>query len=410
MSFLINAYREKVAKEKDKRLSEEAGADVAYSTGFLALDFLNGTMVHVKSDTKDYKYYSCGLADGSIVMVIGRSGCGKTTFVEQVAANIVRPFENGLIYEDNIEGGIIETRRCELSGFTPEEIKDRYIVRNSGISNETVFQRIRMIYDLKMANREDLEYDTGMEDIHGNRIYKMVPTVYILDSLAMLSPDNILEDDELGTSMSQTASAKSNSVLFKGIMPYLKSANIIVLVINHIQEEVSINPMQRKKAQLAFLKQGESLPGGKKPVYLSNNVIRLDDATKLKADEAFKIDSGNITMVTLLKSRSNMTGKSVPLIFNPTIGYDPILSLFYFLKNENGLKGAGAYLYLENLPEVKFSQANFKEKYLNDPVLRSEFHKAVVPYLKKLVPEVDEESRAIEQTLASDIMNIANNL
>lgn len=410
MSFLIDAYRQKVAKEKDKRLSEEAGSDVAYSTGFLALDFLNGTIVHVKNTEKDYKYYSCGLADGSIVMVIGRSGCGKTTFVEQVAANIVRPFENGLIYEDNIEGGIIESRRVELSGFTPEEIKNRYVVRNSGISNETVFQRIKMIYDLKMENRTALEYDTGLEDIHGERIYKMVPTVYILDSLAMLSPDNILEDDELGTSMSQTASAKSNSVLFKGIMPMLKSANIIVLVINHIQEEVSINPMQRKKAQLAFLKQGESLPGGKKPVYLSNNVVRLDDATKLKADEAFKIDSGNITMVTLLKSRSNMSGKSVPLIFNPTIGYDPILSLFYFLKNENGLKGAGAYLYLENLPDVKFSQATFKEKYINDPVLREAFHKAVVPYLKKLVPEVNEDSRVIEQTLSTDIMNIANNL
>lgn len=410
MSFLIDAYRQKAGKEKDKRLSEEAGSDVAYSTGFLALDFLNGTIVHVKNEEKDYKYYSCGLADGSIVMVIGRSGCGKTTFVEQMAANIVRPFENGVIYEDNIEGGIIESRRVELSGFTPEEISNRYVVRNSGISNETVFQRIRMIYDLKTENRESLEYDTGLEDIHGNRIYKLVPTVYILDSLAMLSPDNILEDDELGTSMSQTASAKSNSVLFKGITPMLKSANIILLVINHIQEEVNINPMQRKKAQLAFLKQGESLPGGKKPVYLSNNVIRLDDATKLKADEAFKIDSGNITMVTLLKSRSNMSGKSIPLIFNPTIGYDPILSLFYFLKNEGGLKGAGAYLYIDGVPEIKFSQATFKEKYINDPVLRDAFHKAVVPYLKKLVPEVNEESRTIEQTLTNDIMSIANNL
>lgn len=409
-NFLINAFREKVSKEKDKRLSEEAGSDVAYSTGFLALDFLNGTLVHVKNQDKDYKYYSCGLADGSIVMVIGRSGCGKTTFVEQMAANIVRPFESGVIYEDNIEGGIIESRRVELSGFSPDEISSRYIVRNSGISNETVYQRIKTIYELKMADREKYEYDTGLDDIHGDRIYKLIPTVYILDSLAMLSPDNIIEDNELGTSMSQTASAKSNSVLFKGITPMLKSANIIVFIINHIQDDISINPMQRKKAQLAFLKQGETLPGGKKPVYLSNNVIRLDDATKLKADEAFKIESGNITMVTLLKSRSNMSGKSVPLIFNPTIGYDPILSLFYFLKNENGLKGAGAYLYLENYPDTKFSQATFKSKYINDPALREAFHKAVVPYLKKLVPEVDEESRVIEQALSSEIMNIANNI
>ena len=412
MSFLIDAYRSKVSKEKDRRLSEEAGADVAYSTGFLALDFLNGTMVHVKNNEqgKDYKYYSCGFADGSIVMIIGRSGSGKTTFAEQAAANIVRPFENGIIYEDNIEGGIIESRRVELSGFDPEDIKKRYVVRNSGISNETVFQRIRMIYELKTANREALEYDTGLEDIHGERIFKLVPTVYILDSLAMLSPDNILEDDELGTSMSQTASAKSNSVLFKGIVPYLKSANIILLVINHIQEEVSINPMQRKKAQLSFLKQGESLPGGKKPVYLSNNVIRIDDSTKLKSDEAFKIDSGNITMVTLLKSRSNKVGKSIPLVFNPSIGYDPILSLFYFLKSEGAFKGAGAYLYLDGYDNKKFSQGTFKEKYLNDPELREAFHQAVVPYLKKLVPEVDEHSRSIEQSLSGDIMKIANGI
>ena len=69
---------------------------------------------------------------------------------------------------------------------------------------------------------------------------------------------------------------KSNSVLFKGIASYLKSANIILLVINHIQDEITINPMQRKKSQLAWLKQGETLPGGKKPIYLSNNIIRLD--------------------------------------------------------------------------------------------------------------------------------------
>ena len=115
-------------------------------------------------------------------------------------------------------------------------------------------------------------------------------------------------------------------------------------------------------------------------------------------------------MLTLLKSRSNISGKSIPLIFNPSIGYDPILSLFYFLKDEGGLKGAGAYLYIDGLPEVKFSQATFKEKYLNDPALREAFHHAIVPYLKKLVPEIDETSRTIEQSLSSDIMNIANGL
>lgn len=410
MGLLKDRYVAKISKEKDKRLTEEAGSSVRYPTGFSAFDFLNGTIVHVKSDTEDYKYYSCGLIDGSIIMVIGRSGCGKSTFVEQVAANIVRPFKEGLVFVDNIEGGITESRRCELTGFSSKEIQERYTIRESGISNETVYQRIKIIADLKLANRSDYEYDTGLKNIHGEPIKKLVPTVYILDSLALLSPDNIMEDDELGTSMSQTASAKSNSTLFKGITPVLKSANIILLIINHIQEDISINPMMRKKASLAFLKQGESLPGGKKPVYVSSNVIRLDDATKLKADETFKIDNGNITMATIVKSRSNTAGKSVPLIFNPSIGYDPILSLFYFLKSENGLSGAGAYLYLPEYPDVKFSQSTFKEKYLSDEGLRNAFHKAIVPYLRSLIKESDEQRPPMEQQLTNEIMDLANNI
>ena len=40
----------------------------------------------------------------------------------------------------------------------------------------------------------------------------------------------------------------------------LKTANIILLIINHINQKVSINPMQRTKAQVGYLKVDETLP------------------------------------------------------------------------------------------------------------------------------------------------------
>ena len=165
-------------------MKKETNADVMYPTGFLSFDFMNGRVVHVKTETKDFKYNSIGIVDGSMVMVIGRSGCGKTTFIRQSAAEIVRPFETSCIYDDNIEGGITESRNRKLMQMSVEEIKDRYIPRNEGINAENFYKRIKSIHDLKLENYSDYEYDTGLFSEDGEPIYKLEPTVYILDSLA----------------------------------------------------------------------------------------------------------------------------------------------------------------------------------------------------------------------------------
>ena len=64
MSLLADCFREQMKKSKDYRMSSEAEFDVAYPTGFLALDFLNGTMIHVQSNEKNYKY-NTDLVDNS---------------------------------------------------------------------------------------------------------------------------------------------------------------------------------------------------------------------------------------------------------------------------------------------------------------------------------------------------------
>ena len=61
--------------------------------------------------------------------------------------------------------------------------------------------------------------------------------------------------------MSATAAAKTNAAIFKRIIPLLNRANIILMVINHINEKVEINPMMKSKAKFNYLKQNESIPG-----------------------------------------------------------------------------------------------------------------------------------------------------
>jgi hypothetical protein len=76
-----------------------------------------------------------------------------------------------------------------LSGFSEQEYKDRYIIRNTGINAENLYKRIKMIHDLKVQNPQQFLYDTGHRDLSGNPIMKMEPTIYIIDSIALLMPE-----------------------------------------------------------------------------------------------------------------------------------------------------------------------------------------------------------------------------
>ena len=257
---LADSFREKVSKLKDYKMKVETEFSVGYPTGFLNYDFKNGTVVHVHSENRNMKYYSIGVTDGSMIMVIGRSGSGKTTWVTQAAANIVRPFKSSCVFFDSIEGGITENRLELLTGYKGEELKKKFIGRNTSITAENFYERIKMINDIKTEDRVEYEYDTGLFDTNGNRIMKLEPTVYILDSLALLMPEKYTEEEDISGQMSATAAAKMNSMLFKRIIPMLKTTNIILFIINHINQAISINPMMKSKAQVSYLKQSETLP------------------------------------------------------------------------------------------------------------------------------------------------------
>ena len=407
MGLLAERFRAQMAKTKDPRM-EEAVADVMYPTGFLPFDFLNGYKVHVKSDTQDFWYSSVGIVDGSSTMILGRSGSGKTTIALQMAANIIRPFPEATIFYDDIEGGSNDTRRELLTHFTPEECQQRIIYRNTAVSAENFYKRIASIYEIKMNNRADFEYDTGKLDSQGNKIYKLIPTVYILDSLALLTPEKLTEEEELSGQMSTTATAKTNTAVFKRIIPKLKAANIILFTINHINDKIEINAFTHSKAQISFLKQGETLPGGKAALYLANNMIRVDDGAKLKETDGLGIN-GKIVDFEIIKSRTNAAGRSVPMVFDFTSGFDDILSLFMFLKSTGAII-TGATCYLRGHEDMKFRQRDFKNKLFNDPEFAKAFNEVARAELETLLgnPEVEDQKNITQpnQAIINSILGL----
>ena len=406
---LATLFRQKVNSLKDYRMKNEIEQNVSYPTGFLGFDYLNGTVIHVKSDDMDFTYNSVGIVDGSMVTVIGRTGCGKTTWIMQSAGEIIRPFPTSCIYHDDIEGGIVQSRKEMLLKMRGKELEEHYIARNSGITAENFYERIKMIHDLKMENREAYEYDTGLFDEMGNRIYKLEPTVYILDSLALLMPEKYADEEELSGQMSTTAAARTNASIFRRIIPMLKAANIILFVVNHISQKIEVSLFSHSKAQTAYLKQDESVGGGRVALYVSNLLIRMDDNTKLKETEGFGVH-GIVVEVTILKSRTCAAGRSVNLIFDYDRGFDKELSLLILLKELGVVVMKGAYMSFVNNEEIgKFTNKNFKEKLRDDEEFRKVFVEQALIGLNMIITKPEESVFDNNTTdITSDILSINN--
>ena len=394
-SILLAGYRKSIGKI-DKKIREATG-DVAYPTGFLTLDYLNGAMIHVKNSEKnmDFSYPSVGVLDGAGTMLIGRTGCGKSTLMLQMAANIIRPFKTSAIFYNDIEGGMADSSMETLCRMTSEELKGKLFYRNEGISIENVYKTIQWISDEKTNNRSMYEYDTGLYDTHGERIFKLEPTIVCIDSWPVLMPESVMEEEEMSGQMTTTGTVKRAADLVKRMIAVEKAANIIIFTINHIMDDVQIG-IFKKKTQTAYLKQGERLPGGKTALYLANNMFRLDDGTKLKDSEGLGV-SGFIVDVSCVKSRTNKGGKSVPLVFTGSRGFDPDLSMYYYMKSEGYILGAGASFYIKGYETMKFSQKGFLEKLYSDVEFQKAFatvaHEALQPLLSQRIFTEEQQNK-----------------
>lgn len=380
---------------------EQGLYDVAYPTGFLNFDHLNGYNSNTFNDKGELvPTKHIGLLDGSYNLLIGRSGSGKSTFAVQAGANIISQFEGAEMMIQSIEGGITVPRLETLTGYVGNELFDRISIKNSGITAESIYDDIYSIYETKIKNKEKFLYDTGMRDSTGNPIMKFIPTVMVIDSIALLAPERIADKGELSGQMAATAMAKANTALLKGVIQLIKATNIILLVVNHITEKIEANPMMHTKGALIFLKQGESLPGGKAVVYLANNIIRFDDS-KLK-EETFGFSGAQVD-ISLSKSRTNKAGKSTPLIFSQVNGFDSLYSLMVMLKDAGVIATKGAYLALDGY-ESKFRTRDFKQLFVDDEEFRKAFVKAANIEMEKLVTPIPTGGQSTNASITKDLI------
>jgi hypothetical protein len=137
-------------------------------------------------------------------------------------------------------------------------------------------------------------------------------------------------------------------------------------------------------------------------------MFRVDDSITLKKDKDYGID-GSVITFQIIKSRTNISKRTVPLIFNKTEGYfDNELSLFQLLSSEGVVKGAGVKQYFEELPDITFSKKTFKEKLNESPELQKVFIQNAFNILKTYLSDTKIEKNA--DSTSNNIINMFNEL
>ena len=393
-SLLSDIIRVKM-KKMGLAMSSEAVPDILYPTGFPTIDYLNGYIAQqLNTDTGQLEdYYNLGITDGSYMCLCANTSVGKSTFANQLIANIARPYPQATIMVDDIESGMTDVRRRHLAKFSKTEFDRRYIIRNAGITIENIYKRIKTISDIKTKEHaEDYFYDTGRRDLDGNPIIKLQPTLYLIDSIAALMPEDMVDEDELEGKSYGAHVAATMGQLMQAMLQLLKAANIIVIGINHFSTDVQMTRFP-KPPDPPWLKVGERIPKGKKSTLLANNIYRMDIAQKLKIDELYKVE-GSTVRFSLVKSRSSGIKRPIPMVYDFVNGFDPWLSMLEYLRDNKLLYGAGQSLSFDTEHVFKFSFGTFKDKINNDPEFRKAFQMHMLPILRAIPMEIDRSESA----------------
>ncbi len=371
MASLLNTLE---AEHEKDGLFTEVDTGVSYPMGFPILDQQLGfkQIIQMKDGT-EYTQYRLGLIGGTINQFVGPSSSGKTAAAIQASYNITEPFgdDSGVVLCD-AEASTEPQRILDLLGISEEEYMSRFRIIDDPLKMtfDGILKITKEIAEKKKSERDRYWYNTGFKDIHGEDVWYYKPTVIIIDSLMRIVPDaNDLEEIPGLTSGGRDAIFRGKWL--RNMLGYCRPYNIIVLVINHLGNDIQLQPGKGGPKQLTFIPTGKNIPGGEKNIYYNSAIIvwqPINAKDQIKTEEINGYNGVSVK-AAVAKSRSGPGGVTATLEFIQESGFDIVLTLVQFAKEQGLIGGRNPGSYFVNNPDVKFDTRIFTKELQERPEL-----------------------------------------
>lgn len=403
-------------KNNDRKNLFKSNVTTAFiKTGFPLFDYYFGAVVNVHDDTGRLvgQEPRVGQAVGTFNLLIGNSGSGKTTLGAQIAANIIRQYTYANAVHFDCEQRF-DVSRCETITELPASFFDsvngeRYMIKSGSCGLDIIQEMIVKMYVQKIKLRDQLLVKSGFKDEFGRDVMILQPTVILIDSITTVlnetfNPDSAKEaaDAEgLRTNTEGARDAKTLKGFFKDIIPLCKEANIIVYGINHINTNMSMNAFVPVAKQQNYLKQDESIPGGKTMIYYPFNIVKLTAKPSDDFTEEGDGFAGHMVMVEPIKSSSNQSGNnskgiSFELVFSHKKGFDSLRSMIMYGRDHGLIEGNKARLKFRDAPDCNFVWRHIEKEKDEKPIWEN-IRKFIVPTLNQHLPFVEPSEQQFDK-------------
>ena len=268
-----------------------------------------------------------------------------------------------------------------------------------------------ILYASKMKLKKDIMIDSGLTDEFGEKIMMFPPTCILIDSITTVinetfSPDSAKEVADAEKMRGNTEGARDAKTLkgfFKDILPLCKEANIIVYGINHINTNMSMNAFIPVAKQQNYLKQDESIPGGKTMLYYPHNILKLTAKPSDDFSEESDGFAGHMVMIEPIKSSSNQSGNnskglSFELVFSHKDGFDSLRSLIMYGKEYGIIEGNKTRMKFKDDDSFTFNFKNlYKEK--NEKPIWEDIKKYIIPHLDTHLSYIEPDEREFDERI-----------
>lgn len=357
---------------------------ITYSTGILPLDYANGYWQEVTINGEKKFIPQVGIAGGTFISIIGNTGTGKTTFADQMAYNIIRPFKNSTLHHIDAEATANRQRLIQITGASYDDPRIR--ISKGHCSIEDVLDMKTAICEAKEKGGDEYKYEIKNRSYDGKTIKAYVPTVFVIDSLPAFNSAEYNTDD-LGNNIDQMRAAKDITRFFTNCLRDAWTYNLIFIIINHIRPKADMNPYAAPPKGIMMLGPAETLPRGYVAQFYSNTYFRIN----AKKSDVYTLEDNGFTgyksIFQLAKSKTNQVGTSFPVAFNSSKGFDPVYTLYEFANAMGMISGKNPYLRFTDLEQYKFNRKDFSRMMTTNPEFQREVLLLLKPKLEMLLGE-----------------------
>ncbi len=336
----------------------------------------------------------------------------NTTLGAQIAGNIIRQYTYANAIHFDCEQRF-DVSRCETITKLPASFFDtvngeRYMIKSGSCGLDIIQEMIVKMYVQKMKLKDQLTVPSGFKDEFGRDVMMLQPTVILIDSITTVlnetfNPDSAKEAAEAEGLRNNTEGARDAKTLkgfFKDIIPLCKEAGITIYGINHINSNMSMNAFIPVSKQQNYLKQDESIPGGKTMIYYPFNIVKLTAKPSDDFTEEGDGFAGHMVMVEPIKSSSNQSGNnskgiSFELVFSHKEGFDNLRSMIMYGRDHGLIEGNKARLKFRDDPNCTFTWRHLEQEKDEKPIYEN-IKKFIIPTLNQHLPFIEPSERGFD--------------